>query len=106
MVGILPFFSHPSALGGDVPATAPDLKPPEKGDVISVEPCFAQDLLVQEHLPWKIHGNPEVYQFKSSRSSNNNHHNHDDHYLNKAPTEFEYLDGQMIRPSERCTGHG
>lgn len=79
MVGILPFFSHPSALGGDVPATAPDLKPPEKGDVISVEPCFAQDLLVQEHLPWKIHGNPEVYQFKSSRSSNNNHHNHDDH---------------------------
>lgn len=33
---------------GDVPATAPDLKPLEKGDVISVEPCFAQDLLVQE----------------------------------------------------------
>ena len=37
-------------LGGDVPATAPDLKLLEKGDVISVEPCFAQDLLVQERL--------------------------------------------------------
>ena len=35
---------------GEVPATAPDLKV-DKADVISVEPCFAQDLLVQEG--WK-----------------------------------------------------
>lgn len=38
------------SLAGEIPATAPDPKhaEAERAEVISVEPCFAQDLLVQD----------------------------------------------------------
>jgi len=44
------YEEHKEADAGEIPATAPDPKhaEAERAEVISVEPCFAQDLLVQE----------------------------------------------------------
>jgi len=46
----LVYEEHKEADAGEIPATAPDPKhaEAERAEVISVEPCFAQDLLVQE----------------------------------------------------------